>query len=209
MTYKESVIRGRIHSEHIVQLFDSAESLADSVAEMLTGAYAKGDGLLVVARQRNWNAISVRLTERGKDVQRLRRSGHLTVLDAAETLNAISRGDMPAADLFDTVIAARVRRLAADRPLAIYGEMVELLAEEGDFASALALEDMWNGLSEQCSFHLLCGYSAAHFAAPGQERALRRVCAAHSRVNATSGDPLAAWLVRLTRAPLKLVQSRG
>jgi hypothetical protein len=116
---------------------------------------------------------------------------------------------VPAADLFDKVIAARVCRLAADRPLAIYGEMVELLAEEGDIASALALEDMWNGLSEKCSFHLLCGYSAAHFAAPGQERALRRVCAAHSRVDATSADPLAAWLIRLTRAPLKLVQGGG
>ncbi len=209
MIYKESVVRGRIQSEHVVQLFDSAESLADSVAAMLSGAFAKGDDLLVVARQRNWNAIGVRLTERGMDVQRLRRSGRLTVLDAADTLKAISRDDMPSADLFETVIGARVRRLSDDRPLAIYGEMVELLAEEGDFASALALEELWNGLSEKCSFRLLCGYSAAHFAAPGQEQALRRVCAAHTDVHATPADPLAAWLVRLTRAPLKVVRGRG
>jgi hypothetical protein len=35
MTYKESVVRGRIQSEHAVQLFDSAESLAQTVAGIL------------------------------------------------------------------------------------------------------------------------------------------------------------------------------
>jgi len=208
MTYKESVVRGRIQSEHTVQLFDSPESLAQLVARTLASRHAMGDGLLVVATRTNWSAIAAHLTDAGLDVDRLIRSRRLTVLDAAETLNAISRRDVPDSDLFESVVGTLVRGRSADRPLMIYGEMVELLAAEADFGSALKLEELWNDLLEKCSFRLLCGYSAAHFAPPGQERTLGHVCAAHTSVDAASSDPLAAWLVRLTRAPLKLAHSR-
>lgn len=208
MTYRESVVRGRVQSEHVVQLFDSIESLAETVGDALAAGYAKGDGLLVVAKLRNWTTISARLAERSLDVERMRRSERLHVLDAVDTLKAISRRDVPDAELFETVIGTKVRRLSAVRPLAIYGEMVEILAEEGDFASALKLEDLWNELAERHSFRLLCGYSAAHFAAPGQETTIRKVCAAHTHVRTAPGDPLAAWLVRLTRTPLRVVHGR-
>jgi hypothetical protein len=208
MTYKESIVRGRIQSEHAVQLFDSPESLAQTVAGILASRHAEGDDLLVVAKRANWSAVATCLAEGGVDADRLIRSRRLTVLDAAETLDAISRRDVPDPELFENVVGTLVRERSADRPLTIYGEMVELLAAEADFASALKLEDLWNDLSERCSFRLLCGYSAAHFTAPGHDRTLGRVCAAHTSVHAAAADPLAAWLVRLTRAPLRLAHSR-
>jgi hypothetical protein len=51
------------------------------------------------------------------------RSRRLTVLDATETLNAISWRDVPDAELFENVVGTLVRRRSADRPLTIYGEM--------------------------------------------------------------------------------------
>jgi hypothetical protein len=109
------------------------------------------------------------------------RSRRLTVLDATETLNAISWRDVPDAELFENVVGTLVRRRSADRPLTIYGEMVEVLAAEADFASALKLEELWNDLSERCSFRLLCGYSAAFCRARPRPDARPRVRGAHER----------------------------
>ena len=53
----------------------------------------------------------------------------------------------------------------------------------------------WNDLGARCSFTLLCGYGAAHFASPSAGRALDAICRAHSRVRADAADPLGAWLI--------------
>ena len=59
MTLRERVARGDVHSEHIVQFFDSVDSLAQSVGGFLAEGYRQGEQLVVVARSRNWEAISM------------------------------------------------------------------------------------------------------------------------------------------------------
>jgi hypothetical protein len=73
--------------------------------------------------------------------------------------------------------------------------MVDLLAEEGNFHGAEQLEALWNELGTQYSFTLLCGYSAAHFAAPNAGNALDSICRAHSHVRTDVADPLGTWLI--------------
>jgi hypothetical protein len=70
---------------------------------------------------------------------------------------------------------------------------VELFAEEGAFDQAAALEDYWTQLAAQHHFTLLCGYSAAHFADPGNARYLREICARHTKVRSHSADSLGTW----------------
>ena len=203
MTYKESVVRGTVHSEHFVQLFDSQESLASSVASYLAPAVESGDNILVVAKPKNWEAIAIELKALGCDVNRGVQNGRITVLDAGTSLHSLSRGDMPDVVKFDEVVGSLVRSLTAGRRLTIYGEMVELLAEEGNFDGVLRLEGLWNSLSENVSFRLMCGYSSAHFACGHGEAELQNVCKAHSAVRTRSEDPLGAWLVERTRLPIK------
>jgi len=181
MTYKESIVRGRIQSEHAVQLFDSPESLAQTVAGILASRHAEGDVLLVVAKRANWSAIAACLAEGGVDADRLIRSRRLTVLDAAETLDAISRRDVPDPELFENVVGTLVRQRSADRPLTIYGEMVELLAAEADFASALKLEELWNDLSESFVPPSLRVLGRAFYRARPRSDARPRVRRAHER----------------------------
>jgi hypothetical protein len=90
-----------------------------------------------------------------------------------------------------------VRRLAgaSSASVRIYGELVELLASEGDFAGAEAVEDLWNELGQTESFMLLCGYSAAHFTGQSGREALRAICGKHGRVHQDNADQLASWLL--------------
>jgi len=52
MTYREFVVQGRIQSEHAVQLFDSPESLAETVAGILASPATTGRSAASARRTR-------------------------------------------------------------------------------------------------------------------------------------------------------------
>jgi hypothetical protein len=189
-------------AQHAVQLFDSVESRAESVSAYLMRGYEIGATLLIVARPKHWKAIEVGLRSRGCDVANRLKEGRIVVLDAAATLRAISRDNRPTKDRFDELVARLTRRLGGNGLFA-FGEMVDLLAEEGNFSAALALEALWDALVQQTSVAVMCGYSSAHFVSAPGESQLEHVCRAHSEVCVSLEDPLGAWLLRKARLAFK------
>jgi hypothetical protein len=192
------MLHGAASSEHVVQLFDMIDSMASGVTSFLEQGLAQQAALLVVARAQHADAILQSLQSAGHDTPALAANGTLTVLDAKSTIRQFMRGGTPDAALFDATVGDLVRRLNAGtgRPLYVYGEMVDILAEEGSYTAVEELEDLWNQLGETESFSLLCGYASSHFAAPlkGADR-LRAVCHLHSRVHQSSDDMLGNWLL--------------
>jgi len=192
----EKIVRGAIASEHIVQFFDSRESLANTVAAFLAEGCRQGERLLVVAKPANWLAITSALRSGGHALSDGTETS-LTVIDAASALAQFMRHGLPDSLLFHKTIGALVRKLSGDAPAGfrIYGEMVELLAEEGNFHAAHRLEELWNELAVRYPFVLLCGYSSAHFASRDARESLINICAAHSHVHRHHTDALAEWLL--------------
>jgi hypothetical protein len=189
--------------DHILQLFDTPDSLANVVSAFLNEGWEAGEHLLVVAKPRHWNRIADRLQRRGCTEAEAIEQGRLTVLDAQPTLAAFMRGQVVDADRFRATIGALVARLAhrsTNAGLRIYGELVELLAEEGNVDGARQVELLWNELRQQHRFTLLCGYSAAHFAGLGMAPALRAICDCHNRVQRNASDLLGSWLLTDERA---------
>ena len=123
------------------------------------------------------------------------RDGRLLVKDAAETLDRISLRGEPHPRRFHDAVGLPVMVHARSARLRAYGEMVDILAGRGDFAEAITLERLWNGLAERVDLSLMCGYSAAHFVSPNTHRALRDICGAHDHVCRSLDDPLASWLL--------------
>jgi len=189
--HRERVLRGSIVSEHVVQLFDEPASLAAGVSAYLLDAYARGDNLLVVARPSNWALISVALEVHRCPVTDLLEAGRLLVLDAATTMATFMVHGDPDAKRFDSNIGSLVKQLCDTSPagLTVYGEMVDILVAQGNYVGAERLEDLWNSLSERCSFRLLCGYSSTHFADGRASVHLHQICGAHSRRARYHFDP--------------------
>ena len=201
MTRKERVVRRGVTSDHIVQFFDTISSMAETVSAFLADGFRSGEHLLVVAKRRHWRAIEPRLRHRTASTPRLP-AGQVTVLDAGTTLPSFMRRGLPDSVLFHKVIGELVHHLAANRSgLRIYGEIVDLLAEEGNFHAAQRLEELWNELAVRNSLVLLCGYSAAHFTSSGTREALSHICRTHTNVRTSAADPLAEWVLS-GRAPL-------
>ena len=196
MSFREGSVQDE-RAVHIVQLFDTTDSLASVVSAFLVEGYQANDYLLVVAKPAHWARIAERLERRGCPVNQTIREGRLTVLDAATTLARFTRHGVINRQLFIDHVGSLVGRLVAESraDVRIYGEMVELLAEEGDFRSAQQLEGLWNELAERQPFTLLCGYTAAHFTDTHSLPALHAICGAHTRVQKNTNDMLGNWLV--------------
>lgn len=180
---------------HRLQLFDTTESLASSVSSFLAEGYNAGGNLLVIAKGRHRGAILSALQEAGCSPEDTHGRQRLVALDAGEILERMTRQGSVDSRLFDAVLAPEVQRLAATGRLWIYGEVVELLAEQQDFLGAIRLEQMWNGLAKVCPFTLLCGYCSAHFTAPASKPALRKIRGTHTHSSATTDDALGRWLL--------------
>ena len=193
----ERVIRGRITSKHIVQLFDSSDTLADGVSTFLFDGFKPHDKVLVMARPRHWKSIAERLDRRGWSVSQAAKQRELTVWDATRTLTRFMRNGQPVAELFHTAVGQLVEKLASTgATLWIYGEMVDVLAEERNFTAARCLEELWNELGLRQSFTLLCGYSSAHFADGATARMLSDICNRHTHVQVANDDVMGNWVLK-------------
>lgn len=197
-----------ITSEHVAQLFDETESLIIAIAAYLRDGWTRGDNLLVVARPAHWALISGELAADGCSVSDSIANGRLVALDAATTLSAITVNGEPDPAKFRASVGEIVGRIAGGGAtgLTVYGEMVDVLAAQGNFTGAERLEALWNELATGCSFRLLCGYSSAHF---GDERTtahLHAICGAHTAARARRTDLLASWLLANRRSRYHLEQ---
>lgn len=191
----ERIVHGHVASEHIVQLFDSTDSLAGTVAEFLDRGRGGNARLLVIARAPHWAEIALRLESNGFPLTQTIAQRQLMVFDAATTLAAFHRGGRIDRDLFNKTVGDVVRRQAIYGPVRIYGEIVDLLAEQGLFAEAEALEHLWNDLSQECSLQLLCGYLSSRFTDPATAGALKRICSAHTGTRSHRNDAVASWVL--------------
>ena len=196
---------------HYLQLFDTAESLGASVAAFLTAGRALNERLLVLCTGVHWPAVAEALRARALDPDVAIRDGELTVLDADELLARITRRGQPSRSLFRQILGSIVDRLCSESETGarIYGELVELLAQEGNYQGAERLEQFWNELGREHPFTLLCGYSAAHFAAPDAGSALAAICLQHSGTFTHAGDALGHFLLKAERERADNVSAAG
>jgi len=194
VTHRERALRSDVASEHLVQLFDEPDSRVEGVADFLYRGWLAGAPLLVVARPIHWALIQARLEAHGCPVAKTIADGRLVALDAATTLARFLE-DVPDSALFEEHVGETVSRLAKQGRLHAYGEMVDILAEQGRFDTAHEVEVLWNQLAARESFTLLCGYASAHFGDARDAEALHRICRAHTSVKTDAGDLLGTWLV--------------
>jgi hypothetical protein len=184
-------------TEHLVQLFDTCDSLAEGVAQFLREGLMRNEQMLAVVDEHRWSSIAMRMSAIGWPIEDSVRFGQLIVRNAKETLNKFMVGDRPQPQLFAASVGTLVQCLAAfGKPLRIYGEMVDVLVSEGNFAAAAQLEELWKDLGRRHQYTLLCGYMSGHFGDPRNAGDLAQICTSHSQVRVEPDDVLGSFLLR-------------
>jgi MEDS: MEthanogen/methylotroph, DcmR Sensory domain len=164
--------------EHYVHLYQETRFLADAVAEYLRASLRAGEAAVVVATPAHRAAFLERL-----DAQDAIREGRLELLDAEQTLGRLMAGDMPRWQPFREIVGGVVADLCARYPgVRAYGEMVDLLWQQGRRDAALTLESYWRELGRDHAFSLFCAYRMDPFDSQAYGGPLESVCDAHSHL---------------------------
>jgi hypothetical protein len=170
---------------HAVQFYKDETSLAETVARFLADGLSTGQPGLVIATPSHARTIKRELSTRGLDVDALRTSGELKFFDAQKMLASFMVGGLPDPVLFRSKVGHVIEKLCALRlpcPIRAYGEMVDLLWQEGNANGAIKLEMLWNQLASTYDFALLCGYAFGHFYKETRDPRYDDIVAQHSQV---------------------------
>lgn len=167
---------------HAVRFYPDDRSLCGMAAEFLRDGLMAGEPAVIVATPSHCEGIVRALDVPPLDVNELRRTGEMVLLDAAETLAAIVENGEPDVFRFKAILTEALDTACGerrDRCVRIYGEMVDLLWTQNMREAAIRLETLWNELATTRHFSLLCGYSTGHSNDYSQVRA---VCEKHTHV---------------------------
>jgi hypothetical protein len=183
---------------HVVQLFDTVDSRAETLASFVRTGLLQGEKVLVVSTREHWNPARERLEESGLDVAGAGLGGQLIYLDADALIVEVCDDTGLNRDRFRTMVGSRVRQLTEDGSrLRVYGELVDCLASAGRHRVAESMEQEWNRLRTDVPFSLLCAYGSHHFSGEDSVDALRAICRSHSEALANPRDKRSVFLLPL------------
>jgi len=170
---------------HAVQFYKDETSLARTVAQFLADGLSSGEPGFMIATPSHTEMNVRELTARGFSEDALRTTGELQFFDAQKMLASFMIDGLPDPALFRTKVGDVIEKVCAGRrpcPIRAYGEMVDLLWQEGNPDGAVKLEILWNQLAATYDFALLCGYAFGHFYKETRDPRYQDVVAQHSSV---------------------------
>ncbi len=171
---------------HAVRFYDADEVLFGVVAEFIAPALANGQSALIIATEAHRDGFLTHLARsHGVDTIGACLSGRLTLLDARVMLAAFMLDDRPDPARFGAAMASMIERSSdsSGHPVVCaYGEMVDLLYQDGNSGGAIQIEGLWNELAERYSFALLCAYAREHFCGASHAEPFHHICRQHSHV---------------------------
>jgi hypothetical protein len=130
--------------QHAVKFYENDASLFATVAGFLSEGLIDGHPGLVIATAPHRQGILDDLAKRLIDVDRAIDRRELILLDAHHTLGLFMKGDVPDPDRFQEHVAEVLRKLIAGHArrsvVRAYGEMVDVLWQQGRHDAAIQLE---------------------------------------------------------------------
>ena len=151
------LVDDHLRGSHVVHFYATDDELVDVAGEFLAQGLLVGESCLVVATPSHCRDLQAWCDPNGSASL----EGRLILVDAVDTLGRFMVDGSPVPADFDVAIMDVLRRLPANAPLRVYGEMVGVLWSEGNVAAAIKVEELWNGLAAQMPFSLFCAYPSS------------------------------------------------
>jgi hypothetical protein len=169
-------------STHLVHVFNNDKPLVTAVARFVCEGLFDGETCVVCATTEHREQIDELLRVQGLDPVALAAEYRYIPLDAYRTLSAFYQ---PRSGINRTLFHRNADQLirqasARGQPVRLFGEMVVLLVEQGRPEVAIELEELWNELSRQHNFNLLCTYKTSEFTRNPRYRQILRGVHSHA-----------------------------
>jgi len=173
---------------HEVQFYSDDTALLERVVPFVAAALKSGDAAIIIATPSHRENIAQRLQWEGFDFDAAIKAGIFVAVDAAGAVAKYMLHDMPKSDrllnLMGGLIEEAMKATKKEHPrVAIFGEGVSLLWEEGKVDAAIQVEQMWNQLTATYEIDTLCGYKMSGTYGNEDAHDIKEICAAHSAVH--------------------------
>jgi hypothetical protein len=176
---------------HAVQFFESDASLCPIVAQFVGEGFVAGEPAVIIAPRAYREQIIRELSIRNFDIDKLRGSGgDLLLLDARVMLSTFMTKHKPSTLRFTNSIGDVYDRVCRGRKnctVRLYGQMVDLLWQDGLDEAANRVEQLWNQLAGEHALSLLCGFARHNF----NDAASQAICRHHTHVISPDGKATA------------------
>jgi hypothetical protein len=200
---------------HRVEFYDPRCFPARRIADYFCSGLEAEESSFIIATPDHTHLVKDCLQVSGLDSDALERAGLLTCLDAPSTLAAL-RGNGPLNDHgIDSALGiplAGATKLSRNGRVRVYGELVNLAANDGDYLTCVQIERHCNRLLAAHSFRFYHAYSIENFANESSAGTICEVCDLHDEiVPAISGLRPKGWLALLlerSRALQAEIQTR-
>lgn len=151
-------------SDHFAQYYNNLQFLIASLEEYIKKGIENNEGLLIIAAETTWIELLNSLRSSKINAAELFASGQLRYLDAEKAAQAVMTSQGPDRGLFYQLIHPEIDSLRESyKSIRCYGEVVNVLCEQGKSAEAVLLEGYWNEfLGTQNHITLMCGYNNAY-----------------------------------------------
>ncbi len=177
-----------ITSHHAVGFYTDDGYFLDDATQFIGAALKAGSAAVVVATESHRHCLLPRLRAYGLDIGEAIEQGRFIAINAADTISAfIANNTVDTArfmDAFSDLIQRASESAKGEHPrVAIFGEGVHLLWEQGKADAAIQVEQLCNKLTQIYDVDILCGYSLGSVEVRMDINVFQRICAEHSAVS--------------------------
>lgn len=169
---------------HEVRFYSDDAVFVATVSNFVTAALMAGNASIVFATKPHRDSVLQALKLQGVDVDAAISQGTYVPLDAAETLSLFMVNGWPDRarffEGFGKLVESASKAVKAQNPrIAIFGEGVALLCDDGNAEAAIQLEQLGNHLANKYNVDILCAYPLS-LCTKEHENEIKRICAQHS-----------------------------
>lgn len=170
---------------HEVQFYSDDVVLLDRLVPFVAAALQRGDAAVVVITKPHLDSLVRKLKSKRIDVDAAAKAGTFVPVNAAGTLSSLIVNDKPDSARFFKIVGSLIEEAAksgktAHPRVAVFGEWVSLLWEDGKADAAIRLEQIWNELATKYDVDILCGYKMNSSYEEEVDPDFESVCAEHS-----------------------------
>jgi hypothetical protein len=158
------VVEGGPADAHALGVYDTEAFLVATVAGFVGEALASGAMAVAVLPARDHPTVREELSDRGLEVARAEEETRLRCLDSDTVRRHVTAGGALDVDAYESM-AQQLLATAAERgcQLHICGNMHSVLWEAGEIEALLAVEDLWNRVTDSPPVRVLCMYASEVF----------------------------------------------
>lgn len=168
---------------HIVQVCPNKTSQAEAVAHYIKDGLLNDEAVVVFAGAVLRKAVISKMDALGFDVQTFKNKHQILFFDAEFLLSAFLVDGVLEEQAFQEHIGIPIRTAQLQfGKVRAFGGMMDVLWKNGQYDTAMQLEDFWNDLSQKQEFSLLCSYSLDSLDTNAYDESLEWICKCHKHL---------------------------